>query len=119
MGDTARSRMAGGLWPPDRQCPRGAGLDLLIARRCVDRAGLTFARRFRSLTAKRPDPAARLIADRMIGSMLHYVGDQTKARRRIERMLSRYVDPLHRSHTIRFVWDQRVAGEIILAAILW
>ena len=34
-------------------------------------------------------------------------------------MLSRYVDPLHRSHMIRFVWDQRVAGEIVLAAILW
>lgn len=34
-------------------------------------------------------------------------------------MLSRYVDPLHRSHTIRFVWDQRVAGEMFLAVILW
>jgi predicted ATPase/DNA-binding winged helix-turn-helix (wHTH) protein len=83
------------------------------------RAALGFAERFRGLAAKRPDPAARLIADRMIGSMRLYMGDQTNARRHIERMLSRYVDPLHRSHTIRFVWDQRVAGEIILALILW
>jgi predicted ATPase len=80
---------------------------------------LAFAERFRGLTAKQPDPAARLIADRMIGSMRLYTGDQTNARRHIERMLSRYVDPLHRSHMIRFVWDQRVAGEIVLAVILW
>jgi predicted ATPase len=83
------------------------------------RAALGFAERFRGLTAKRPDPAARLIADRMIGSMRLYMGDQTNARRHIERMLSRYADPLHRSDTIRFVWDQRVVGEIILALILW
>jgi predicted ATPase len=83
------------------------------------RAALAFAERFRQLTAKQADPAARLIADRMVGSMRLYMGDQTGARRHIERMLSRYVDPPHRSHMIRFVWDQRVAGEIILAVILW
>jgi predicted ATPase/DNA-binding winged helix-turn-helix (wHTH) protein len=83
------------------------------------RAALAFADRFRGLTARQPDPAARLIADRMIGSIRLYMGDQTSARRHIERMLSRYVDPLHRSHTIRFVWDQRVAGEIVLSVILW
>jgi predicted ATPase len=83
------------------------------------RAALVFARRFRGLTAKPPDPADRVIADRMIGTMLLYLGDQINARRHIERMLSRYVDPLHRSHTIRFVWDQRVAGDIVLAVILW
>jgi hypothetical protein len=74
---------------------------------------------FRGLSAKQPDPADRLIADRMIGTVLHYMGDQTNARRHIERMLRRYVDPRHRSDTIRFVWDQRVAGDIVLAVILW
>jgi len=83
------------------------------------RAALAFAERFRGLTAKQHDPAARLIADRMIGSIRLFMGDLTNARRHIERMLSRYVDPLHRAHTIRFVWDQRVAGEIVLAVILW
>jgi tetratricopeptide (TPR) repeat protein len=83
------------------------------------RAALSFARRFRGLYAKQPDPADRLIADRMIGTVLHYMGDQTNARRHIERMLRRYVDPRHRSDTIRFVWDQRVAGDIVLAVILW
>ena len=83
------------------------------------RAALGFAERFRGLTAKRPDPADRPIADRMIGTVLHYVGDQRNARRHIERMLRRYVDPLHRSHEMRFVWDQRVVAEIVLAVILW
>jgi predicted ATPase/DNA-binding winged helix-turn-helix (wHTH) protein len=83
------------------------------------RAGLAFAQKFRGLIEKQPDPAARLIADRMVGSVRLYMGDQADARRHIERMLSRYVDPLHRSHMIRFVWDQRVAGEIILAVVLW
>ena len=83
------------------------------------RTAFAFAERFRGLAAKQSDPAARLIADRMVGSMRLFMGDQTDARRHIERMLSRYVDPLHRSHMIRFVWDQRVAGEIILAVVLW
>jgi predicted ATPase/DNA-binding winged helix-turn-helix (wHTH) protein len=83
------------------------------------RAALAFAQRFDSLAAQQPDPADRLIADRMIGTVLHYLGDQDGARRHIERMLSGYVDPIHRSQTIRFVWDQRIAGEIVLAVILW
>ena len=65
------------------------------------------------------DQSDQLIADRMIGTVLRYTGDLTNARSHIERMLSRYVDPLDRSHTIRFVWDQRVAGEMALAVILW
>jgi len=83
------------------------------------RAALAFAQRFRRLAAKQPDPTDRLIADRMIGTALRYMGDLTNARRRIERMLGQYIDPQHRSHAIRFVWDQRVAGEMVLAAILW
>ena len=83
------------------------------------RAALAFAQRFRRLAAKQPDPTDRLIADRMIGTALRYMGDLGNARRRIERMLGQYIDPPHRSHAIRFVWDQRVAGEMVLAAILW
>jgi predicted ATPase len=34
-------------------------------------------------------------------------------------MLGRYVAPAHRSDTIRFQYDQQVAGRMILARILW
>jgi hypothetical protein len=80
---------------------------------------LAFAQRFRRLAARQSDSADQLVADRMIGTVLRYPGELTNVRRHIERMLSRYVDGLHQSHSIRFVWDQRVAGEMILALILW
>ena len=55
----------------------------------------------------------------MIGVSLHYLGDQTKARRHLEYMLAHYVAPAHRSHAIRFQYDQRVATRMMLARILW
>jgi predicted ATPase len=55
----------------------------------------------------------------MMGLSLHYLGDQTNARRHFERMLSRYVAPLRRSHMIRFQFDQRVTAHIALAEVLW
>src|SRR5262249_26815538 len=60
-----------------------------------------------------------LIGTRMIGTSLHYLGDQMEARRHIERMLAAYVPPVHRPHTIRFQLDQRVAGFATLARFLW
>ena len=80
---------------------------------------MTVAHRLRSLAAGQPDPVDQLIADRMIGAVQHYLGDQTNARCHIERMLGGYVDRLHRSQTIRFMWDQRVPADIVLAVILW
>ena len=83
------------------------------------RIALAFAERFRDLAANQADPADRLIGERMIGTVLHFLGDQTNARRHIERMLADYVAPAHRSHIIRFQYDQRVAGRADLALILW
>ena len=57
---------------------------------------LTLARRFYSLTQDRGDPADLPIGDQMIGVSLHYCGDQTNARRHIERMLGGYVAPVQR-----------------------
>jgi len=65
------------------------------------------------------DQAEMLVGDRMIGVSLHYLGDQTNARRHLERMLERYVAPVQRSHAVRFQYDQRVAARMILARILW
>jgi predicted ATPase len=65
------------------------------------------------------DPADLLIGDRMTGVVLHFLGDQASAREHIERMLARYVAPVRRSHTIRFLYDQRVVAAAFLARILW
>src|SRR5712671_5372496 len=82
-------------------------------------ASLAFAQRFCSLAVKQADPADLLIGDRMTGVVLHFLGDQASAREHIERMLARYVAPIRRSHTIRFLYDQRVVAAAFLARILW
>jgi predicted ATPase len=55
----------------------------------------------------------------MMGMSYHYRGDQTNAWRHIERMLSADVAPQRRSPLIRFWFDQKVAGRVALARILW
>jgi predicted ATPase/DNA-binding winged helix-turn-helix (wHTH) protein len=78
---------------------------------------LTLARRFYSLAQDRGDPADLPIGDQMIGVSLHYCGDQTNARRHIERMLSGYVAPVQR--LVLFQFDQRVVARLGLVRILW
>jgi len=82
-------------------------------------AALAVAQRFYTLALEHADPATLPIADRMIGVSYHYLGDQTNAWRHIERMLSADVDPQRRSPFIRFWFDQKVAGRVVLARILW
>jgi predicted ATPase/DNA-binding winged helix-turn-helix (wHTH) protein len=83
------------------------------------RSTLAFAERFCGLAAGKADPAERLIGDRMVGNALYYLGEQSKARPYIERMLRGYVAPSRRSHIVRFQFDQCVAAHMILARILW
>jgi predicted ATPase/DNA-binding winged helix-turn-helix (wHTH) protein len=82
-------------------------------------AALAVARRFYTLALEHADPATLPIADRMMGMTYHYLGDQTNAWRHIERMLSADVDPRRRSPLIRFWFDQKVAGRVVQARILW
>ena len=83
------------------------------------RTALALAQRFCSLAANQPDPVDLLVGDRMTATPLHYLGDQANARRHIERMLAPYVTPVHRSHIIRFQFDQRLRARCTLALILW
>ena len=80
---------------------------------------LALAERFSALAVKSTDPADPHIGDRMMSVALHFLGDQTGARRYIERMLSRYVTPIHRSHIVRFQFEQRVTARTTLARALW
>src|SRR3984893_15452290 len=82
-------------------------------------AARALAQTFCILASTSVDSADRLIGDGMPGIVLHHLGDQTSARRHIERQVNRYVAPDHRSHTVRFLFDQRVTGRVFLARILW
>jgi hypothetical protein len=83
------------------------------------RPALAMAERFSKLAARRPDSADHLIGDRMVGYILHLLGEQMDARRYIERMLARYEVPVIGGQIIRFVFDQRAMARCFLARILW
>src|SRR5262249_36541864 len=83
------------------------------------RATLALARRFKDVAARATDPLDVLVGDRMIVYALHFLGAPAEARQHVERMLSRYVTSVHRSHIIRFGYDQRVLAYHVLAEILW
>ncbi len=77
-----------------------------------DREAVALAQRF---TAVASTPADRLIGDQMIGFSLHWQGDQSRARRHLERVIANKdvaADRINRFHV-----DQQPLG--ILARILW
>ena len=65
------------------------------------------------------DPADLGVADRMAGIILHYLGDQTDARRHLERRLARPAVRVRHSQTVRFLLDERVTVRALLSRILW
>jgi predicted ATPase/DNA-binding winged helix-turn-helix (wHTH) protein len=82
-------------------------------------ASLTLAHRFHDLAAASPDAADRSVGDRLIGNLLHLMGDQTGARQHVERFLGNYPKPADRSHLTRFHFDHRVVAMSTLAQVLW
>jgi predicted ATPase len=80
---------------------------------------LALARRFCDVVADAPDPADRLVGERMLGHSLHLLGDQAGAREQIEHVLGHYVAPVRRSHAVRFHVDQRIMARNTLARVLW
>ncbi len=92
------------------------------------RAALPFARLFHDLTAAGTVAADRLFGERMMGVARHVVGDQTTARRHLERILTSLAASDLRSdvgrcesdsYIIRFHTDLRVSARMYLARVLW
>src|SRR5262249_47328630 len=83
------------------------------------RSALALAKQFFQLAAQQTNSTHLPIGDRMIGYILHLMGDQTRARQHADRMLSRYEVPLIGAQIIRFVFDQRATAQCFLARILW
>lgn len=80
---------------------------------------LVLADRFAAVAEKSDDPQDGLIALRLRGRSLHFLGRFGESRRETERMLERYEPPPSRSHLIRFQYDQRLTAKITLARDLW
>src|SRR5262249_33558247 len=71
------------------------------------RSALALAEQFSELAAQRANATDVSVGHRMIGYILHLMGDQTPARQHIERMLAEYEVPVIGAHIIRYVFDQR------------
>jgi tetratricopeptide (TPR) repeat protein len=82
---------------------------------------LEIARTFCLVAEQQADKNDRLIGDGLVAVSEHFLGDQTSARARIERMLASFSAPDRRSHCYagRFQFDQDVMPLMILARILW
>jgi predicted ATPase/DNA-binding winged helix-turn-helix (wHTH) protein len=83
------------------------------------REALALAHRFAEVAARGSDLNDTYVAYRMIGYILHLLGQQTEARRYLEQMVKSYVVPVAGSQIIRFVFEQKATARCFLARILW
>lgn len=81
---------------------------------------LAIAERFRTLVAAgSADPFDHVLSDRMMGFSLHFRGDQTGARRHLERMLSRQSGPVGEEQIVRIHFDPVITARMRYALVLW
>lgn len=84
------------------------------------RPALEMAQRYRMLATQQQWRNDVSIGERMVGLVQHLLGNQTSARRHLERMLANFVPSNQRSHeAICFQFDPRVATRAYLARVLW
>ena len=87
------------------------------ANRGAATEALAMADRFAVLAQQASDPQDQVIARRLRGKSLHFLGDFAGSRREAEQMLELY-EP-RPSHLVRFQYDQRLTAQITLARDLW
>jgi predicted ATPase/DNA-binding winged helix-turn-helix (wHTH) protein len=78
---------------------------------------LALADRFAALAEQTGDPQDQLIARRLRGKSLHFVGDFIGSRLETGQMLELY-EP-QPAHLARFQYDQRLSAQIVLVRDLW
>jgi len=93
---------------------------------CIDqfnngefRKALEFAQRFAGAVTGSSNFVDLMMADRLLATALHYLGDQKLANQHIRRALSRLSDLTPKPQVIRFRFDLRVSAHYFQARILW
>jgi predicted ATPase/DNA-binding winged helix-turn-helix (wHTH) protein len=93
---------------------------------CIDqfnngefRKALEFANGFAELAAEADDLVDGMMADRLLATSLHFLGDQKRARHHIDRVLVRLEDLRSTPQIVRFRFDLRVSTHYFHARILW
>ena len=87
-----------------------------IAGEC--HAAYAIVQRFSEVARGTGDEGLVLVADRLIGNMLHIAGHPREAQKLLERVLERYVAPKNRRHRILFHYDQHALARAMLAHVL-
>jgi predicted ATPase len=93
---------------------------------CIDqfnngefRTALEFARRFAALVANSTDAIDLMMADRILATALHYLGDQKDARHHIDRAVAHLAALARQPQIVRLRFDMRVSTHYFQARILW
>ncbi|AKU97883.1 transcriptional regulator [Labilithrix luteola] len=104
---------------PREQLRLLGALNILLTRTAEWREGLLVGQRSEAVAARLDDdPAARSLADWMIGTCRHLLGDQVAAEARCRSALE--PTPTSRSTAmLQFGFDHRVRALIVLARALW
>jgi predicted ATPase/DNA-binding winged helix-turn-helix (wHTH) protein len=77
------------------------------------------ARRFAAIATQSSNAVDLMMADRMLATTLHFLGDQQPARQHIEAVLSRYATAAGQRRGARFQFDQQVTAHYFQARIMW
>jgi predicted ATPase len=112
-------RLALDLDDTDYQLQALRGLWAYRMNRSEYRAALELAEEFCRLAAHQDKPLIARVGDRMAALILHYLGEQADARKRIDWIAGGPVDVGELPPPTRFLLNQRVAADALLARILW
>jgi predicted ATPase/DNA-binding winged helix-turn-helix (wHTH) protein len=83
------------------------------------RESLARANQFCALAEQQAKPRTLRAGNRMVGLLLHYLGEQEEARKRVEWSVGDPAEQPQSTPTAQFMIDQSVAAQALLARILW
>jgi predicted ATPase/DNA-binding winged helix-turn-helix (wHTH) protein len=130
MYGVGRAREAGPAWIKTLELAERLGATGYRLRAlwtlCIDqfnngdlRVAIDFARRFTALAEQTGDAVDLMMADRLLATALHYLGDQQEARRHIDRALARLTALSQQPQIVRVRFEMRVSTHYFQARILW
>ncbi|KYG97521.1 winged helix-turn-helix domain-containing protein [Bradyrhizobium sp. DOA1] len=130
MYGIGRAREAGPAWVETLGLAEQLGDNDYLLRSlwglCIDqfnngefRKALGLARRFADVVAGSSNSVDRMMAERLLATTMHYLGDQRLAHRHIDRALARLSDLTAKPQVIRFRFDPRASAHYFQARILW
>jgi len=116
---TRAAELAGSLHDPDYHLLALNSLCAFRLRLADFRGALALAHQCEAVAKQINDAVARTTADWTLGVSLYFLGEYTRARAHLERVLDRQVSAARRAEMVRFGFDQRVNALGALAITRW